>query len=236
MQGGATNKKEVMKLVVETPAPNLDRSIAFYTSLGFERRGPYFSDGQCALEVNPTKSARPGFKFYKYSWEEWLGSHSADFSIKKVEDRHVLMDPSGVYISLIEGERPSEAHEITKEEGLLGTYAGISIETVSIQRSVDFYTAFGFTINMGHADQGWITLENTDGTVLSLMEVGSCPHSFANPSLTYFNGGKNLSVIEKIRQSGVAFFEEVNIFNKEGIVDNVILRDPGGLGIFVFND
>lgn len=146
------------------------------------------------------------------------------------------MDPSGVYISLIEGERPSEVHKMMKEGGLLGTYAGISIETVSIQRSVDFYKAFGFTINMGHVDQGWISLENTDGTILSLMEVGSCSHSFANPSLTYFNGCKNLSVIEKIRQRGVVFFEEVNVFNKEGIVDNVILRDPGGLGVFVFND
>ena len=29
---------------------------------------------------------------------------------------------------------------------------------------------------------------------------------------------------------------KITQFNKEGIVDNVIIRDPGGYGFFIFND
>ena len=30
--------------------------------------------------------------------------------------------------------------------------------------------------------------------------------------------------------------EEITCFNSEGIADNVVLRDPGGTGFFIFND
>jgi hypothetical protein len=30
--------------------------------------------------------------------------------------------------------------------------------------------------------------------------------------------------------------EEITAFNPDGIIDNVILRDEGGYGFFVFND
>ena len=57
-----------------------------------------------------------------------------------------------------------------------------------------------------------------------------------NPSLTYFNGGKNLPVIAAIREAGIPITEEITHFNEDGIVDNVILRDPGGYGFYIFND
>ena len=63
-----------------------------------------------------------------------------------------------------------------------------------------------------------------------------CPHLFFNPSLTYFNGGQNLPVIKAIREAGIPIAEEITHFNEEGVVDNVVLRDPGGLGMFIFND
>jgi hypothetical protein len=68
------------------------------------------------------------------------------------------------------------------------------------------------------------------------MAPNACPHLFFNPSLTYFNGKNNLQIIENIRKSGVDITEEITVFNKEGIVDNVILRDNGGLGFFIFSD
>ena len=52
----------------------------------------------------------------------------------------------------------------------------------------------------------------------------------------YFNGKNNLEIIEKIRSEGIEFTQEITEFNKEGIVDNVILRDPGGYGFFLFSD
>jgi len=54
--------------------------------------------------------------------------------------------------------------------------------------------------------------------------------------LTYFNGKQNLKVIEQIRNNGISITEEITHFNKEGIVDNIIIRDPGGYGFFIFSD
>jgi hypothetical protein len=68
------------------------------------------------------------------------------------------------------------------------------------------------------------------------MKPLTCLHLFFNPSLTYFNGGNNLAVIENIRKLGIPITEEITHFNKDGIVDNIIIRDPGGFGFFVFND
>ena len=68
------------------------------------------------------------------------------------------------------------------------------------------------------------------------MKTGSCPHLFFNPSLTYFNGAKNLSIIQQIKTLQIPITEEITHFNKEGIVDNIIIRDPGGLGFFLFSD
>lgn len=72
--------------------------------------------------------------------------------------------------------------------------------------------------------------------MVSLMRPLNCPHLFFNPSLTYFNGGRNPEVIAAIRKAGVPISEEITHFNSRGEVDNVILRDPGGYGFFVFND
>lgn len=46
----------------------------------------------------------------------------------------------------------------------------------------------------------------------------------------------NLAIIQKIRDLQIPITEEITHFNKEGIVDNIIIRDPGGLGFFIFND
>ena len=79
------------------------------------------------------------------------------------------------------------------------------------------------------------TLRNLD-FVSRIFAPNACPHLFFNPSLTYFNSGKNLEVVEKLRKADVPILEEITAFNPEGKVDNVILRDPGGFGFFVFND
>jgi len=71
---------------------------------------------------------------------------------------------------------------------------------------------------------------------VSIMKPNMCPHLFFNPSLTYFNGGKNPEIIEAIRKLDIPITEEITYFNKEGLVDNIIIRDPGGYGFFIFND
>ncbi len=68
------------------------------------------------------------------------------------------------------------------------------------------------------------------------MKPNACPHLFFNPSLTYFNGKNNIDIIAKIRALNISITEEITHFNKEGKVDNIIIRDPGGFGFFLFND
>ncbi|MFK8104239.1 MAG: hypothetical protein AB8G15_17055 [Saprospiraceae bacterium] len=68
------------------------------------------------------------------------------------------------------------------------------------------------------------------------MKAFACPHLFFNPSLSYFNGKENLAIITELRARKIPLTEEITFFNPEGIVDNVIVRDPGGLGFFVFSD
>ncbi len=89
---------------------------------------------------------------------------------------------------------------------------------------------------MGSIAQGWVAFENGTSVGISIMKPMVCPHLFFNPGLTFFNGGKNLPIIQKIKTVGIPIAEEITVFNKEGIVDNVILCDPGGLGFFIFND
>lgn len=43
-------------------------------------------------------------------------------------------------------------------------------------------------------------------------------------------------MIEAVRKAGIPITEEITHFNSEGIVDNIIIRDPGGYGFYVFND
>ena len=45
-----------------------------------------------------------------------------------------------------------------------------------------------------------------------------------------------MEVIGKVRELGIPIAEEITHFNKEGLVDNIIIRDPGGYGFFIFSD
>jgi hypothetical protein len=69
------------------------------------------------------------------------------------------------------------------------------------------------------------------------MKPNICPHLFFNPSMTYFNGKEgNPKVIAKVRELDIPIAEEITHFSKDGSVDNIIIRDPGGYGFFLFND
>ena len=118
----------------------------------------------------------------------------------------------------------------------LGNFAGVSLETTAIKNSIQFWNILGFEQNMGSIESGWVSLVNKDGMSISLMAPLICPHLFFNPSLTYFNGTNNLNVIKEINARSIPITEEITHFNKEGIVDNIIIRDPGGLGFFLFSD
>lgn len=232
------NNRIEMKTLIQTPTPKLEDSLAFYTKLGFEtlsqKRSAIVTDGKAIIEINPELTARCGVKLYSSDWQKTLAMLENEYPLKRMESGYLLGDPSGVWVYLVEGEGIG-AQVSGNPSSVLGNFAGLSIETLAIDKSQEMWQILGFEPVAGDADEGWISLSNNELTV-SLMAPLACPHLFFNPSLTFFNGEKNLSVIKTVKKLGIPITEEITCFNEEGVVDNIIIRDPGGLGAFLFND
>lgn len=229
-----------MNSILVTPTPNLQESVDFYTTLGFNHillnDINYVSDGRAIIEINADRYARAGVRLYKDSWNHYVDQLKEVTPIKEVDNGYLLTDTSGVMIYLVNGQ--NEMNFQKKEAGfsILGNYAGLSLEGVTIPHIYKVWKLLGFDITMGGEDKAWMVTENEDGLGISFMAANTCPHLFFNPSLTYFNGKRNLAIIKDIRDLGIPITEEITHFNKEGIVDNIIIRDPGGLGFFIFSD
>lgn len=228
-----------MPTIIQTPTPHLSKSFDFYKSLNFKiissEKQNLVTDGKAIIEINENKFARAGIKIYKDDWKNELEAIEKITNVHKIENGYVFSDPSNSWIHLMEINPEIQADK-EKCFSTLGNFAGLSLETTDMQKSLVLYELLGYEHSIGSVNQGWITLKNQDDFSVSLMKINSCPHLFFNPSLSYFNGGKNLPVIEKIKEAGIEITEEISHFNEAGIVDNVIIRDPGGFGFFVFND
>lgn len=229
-----------MKSLLQSPTPNPEWSRDFYTKLKFsvvehEHRTLY-TDGKVLVEVNPSRYARAGIRLLAESWYDTVGSLAETVNITELEDGYLIADPSNVWVYLEETEEEIDFSPQDHSSSLAGNYAGLSFESPDFPRSVAFWTALGFSLSFGDAQSGFAGLTNKDEMTISLMKPNSCPHLFFNPSMTYFNSGKNPEIIEKIREAGIPITEEITHFNKEGLVDNIIIRDPGGFGFFIFND
>lgn len=226
--------------IIHTPTGNLKESLSFYTKLGFRvirsDQPPLVTDGRAVIEINPAPYARAGVKCYKSSWKPEVEELKKETKVTSHERGFLFGDPTGTWFYLMEEEPELPAQTSTGDTGLLGTYAGLSLETTDMTRSAAILRILGFREGDGSEEQGWIAFVSDDGFVISLMKPLSCPHLFFNPSMTYFNGENNLEVIRNIRQADIPITQEITAFNKEGIVDNVIIRDPGGYGFFIFND
>ena len=228
-----------MKTIIQTPTANLQDSLDFYTKLNFvviSKENPVLiSDGQATIEINPTRFARAGLKMYREDWTEIKALLEKFTTVLDIENGYLLTDASGIWIYLMTGDIDIPTTE-KLEKSVLGNFAGVSLEVVDMKRSFAIYEILGFKPTMGDIEKGWVVLTNEEGVSISLMKPNSCPHLFFNPSLTYFNGKNNPAIIEKVRSLGIAIAEEITHFNKDGIVDNIILRDNGGFGFFIFND
>ena len=229
-----------MKTLVQTPTNRLDSSLEFYKKLEFtvlsQGETNLVSDGKVVLEINPDRFSRAGIKFFDSDWSAVAKQLQGVGLVTETEQGFIAVAPSGVWVYLINGNSPWDGNYGNATASIVGNYMGVSLESVSMEASVKFWEVLGFKTTMGAVEQGWIALANDEGFGLSVMKANMCPHLFFNPSLTYFNGKNNPEVIEKVRAAGIPITEEITHFNKEGIVDNIIIRDPGGLGFFVFND
>lgn len=228
-----------MDSMIHTPTNNPDQSLTFYKKLNFkilsENDPTIVTDGQALIEINTDRFARAGIKLFKDSWSAEIAEIRKQQTVIAIENGYILSDPSGVWIYLVEDQPGFEFTPAEKCYGLSGNFSGLSIESMAINRSLDLYAALGFGKSSGDIDQGWVSLNRTN-FVISIMKPLACPHLFFNPSMTYFNGKNNMAVIQNIRDAGIPITEEITQFNKEGIVDNIIIRDPGGYGFFIFND
>lgn len=228
-----------MQTIIQTPTPNLQESLNFYKKLNFtvlsENNPTLVTDGKVVIEINVDRKARAAIKFYQSDWSDKLEQIKKHTKVIAIENGHLFAAPSGVWIYLLENEPPKVDLSAVKTS-TLGNSMGVSLEVIDIDRSLAIFDILGFKITMGGIEQGWMVIAHQSGAAISLMLPNACPHLFFNPSLTYFNGKDNINIIENIRQANVEITEEITVFNKEGIVDNVILRDPGGLGFFIFSD
>lgn len=228
-----------MQTIIQTPTPNLSTSLDFYRRLNFQilndSQPTLVAEGNTIIEITPERTARAGVKLYQESWDKEVAALRKITTVSPIKNGYLLSDPSGMWIYLLNGQFKAP-NPLATHKSDLGTCAGLSLESTAIHTAVSIWEALGFTKAMGDIEQGWVAYQNATGFGISLMQPMACPHLFFNPSLTYFNSGQNLAVIEKIRTAGIPITEEITAFNEQGIVDNVIIRDPGGFGFFVFND
>lgn len=225
-----------MKTFIQTPTRNLQDSLKFYSKLEFrilsETNPLIVTDGKAVIEINADRYARAGLKLFRPDWQKTAELLGQITSVMKTDDGYLLTEPSGMYFYLVESEKEINAEISESSFSVLGNYAGICLETPGAAKSTEILEVLGFS--RSHPD--WPTYSNSDGISVTVFEPNNCPHLFFNPSLTYFNGKQNEEVIEKIRSKNIPFAEEITHFNSNGVVDNVIIRDPGGLGFFIFND
>lgn len=229
-----------MHTMLRTPTPNLAESVDFYRRLGFTvlRQGETVrvSDRSVIIEIDPHRSTRAGVCLAAPDWEPVARELAGLTQVHRTETGYLAADPSNVWLYLVTREADFDTPPNTIAPSALGNCAGLSLETTDIARSVRFWQTLGFAQRDGSADNGFVALQHPDGLVVNCMAPLTCPHLFFNPSLTYFNGSANAAVIEAIRQLAIPITEEITVFNDAGVVDNIIVRDPGGFGFFVFND
>ena len=229
-----------MLSVLHTPTHQLEESISFYQNLGFKKiptdGQTIMTDGKAIIEINPDRYARAGIKLYKEEWLKEVEILKETTAVHSIRDGFLLSDVNGVWIYLIEKSFHLDLEPVDESFSVLGNFSGVSIETTDLERSEFVWKNLG-SVMSGSPDQGWVSFKLEDGLSINIMKPLMCPHLFFNPSMTYFNGKEgNPKVIQEIRNKGIPITEEITHFNNEGKVDNIIIRDPGGYGFFIFND
>lgn len=190
------------------------------------------SDGKAFIQINPERHARAGIKLFRSSWNETITKLERLATVVETDEGYLLTDTSGMWIYLIETQNQFDLQVAKFSNSALGNYVGISLETPEVKKSKEIWTTLGFQQD----DPNWPSYTNNDQVTLTFYKPYTCPHLFFNPSMTYFNGTNNLKIIEYIRKQNIPITEEITYFNPDGKVDNIIVRDPGGLGFFIFND
>jgi len=157
--------------LLESPLLEKDKSIAFYTKLGFEisrEKDIYIAkESRFIILLNPATTSQPTLHVYG------------------AKETKSFFGPSGTLIHLNKEKCP---YTLGQKQSILGNYYGVSLETASLQDSYSLWRKLGFKGTYSPTP-GWIEL-NKAGQHLSIQQSNQCPHLFFNPSLTFFNGQK----------------------------------------------
>jgi len=227
-----------MKTIIHTPTPDLEKSKDYYERLGYTALSAgertIYSDGKFLIEINAERFARSGLKLFADDWSGVTKKLAEITHVLESPDGFLACDPNGVWVYLSNQDAPDGGGG--DSTGATGNFSGISIEAVDIEKTVAFWNAVGFDTTQDDISKGWAAYSNGSDIDVSIMIPNMCPHLFFNPGLTFFNSGKNLENIAKLQEASIPITEEITHFNPDGIVDNVIINDPGGLGMFIFND
>ncbi len=226
--------------IIHTPTNKLEHSVDFYSRLNFKTvliaDSTFVTDGKAIIEINPQQTARAGLKLFKDNWDTEISKLEQLTAIHKLDTGYLLSDPNGVKVYLVNGKLDIDFEPSENAFGITGNFMGLSLETTDMTKTAAFWIALGYEQTQGKIEHGWVSYSNGSGVGVSIMKTQACPHLFFNPSMTYFNGKNNLNVIKNIRDAGILITQEITHFNKDGIVDNIIIRDPGGYGFFLFSD
>ena len=225
------------RMIVNTTTTDIDESKDFYERLGFKvvqvGESNYAIDQSVIIRISTDSKGRLGLSLYSDDWSDSVDKLKTLTAVKECGNYILTSDTTGTHIKL---EDLIKDWPMIDSQSILGNYAGISLESVEFERCTHVWDALGFAHQSGSADQGWISLAQENYGAISIMKANMCPHMFSNPGLTYFNGTNNKNIIELVRQREVPLAEELTVFSPDNSVDNVIIKDPGGLMFFLFND
>jgi hypothetical protein len=228
-----------VKRFLQSPTPRLEKSISFYQQSNFNQFEfggmPFFSDGKLTIRINPERTSHCGLVILTEDTSSFEKKLSAFQKPIKTESGLVTTCPAGIRIYIEKSNKSIPT--IEEKTPPLVNSMGFSIECTDMHATVAFNKALDYKIWIGKPEVGWLVMQEDGGHAVSLIKAGACPHLFFNPSVSFFNSKEgNPIIIEGLRKRCIPIAEEIKHFNTEGIVNNVIVRDPGGLGFFIFND
>ena len=139
-----------MTVIVQSPTPNIDLSKQFYEKLDFTiaktQNGFKALAKNLIIEVNSDRLARAGLKLIGTNWDDFLTQNDLQAKASKTSTGHLLTSPAGCCVYLEESTQTGEK-VATVQKPILGTFAGLSLETNQILESISFLGEIWFQTN-----------------------------------------------------------------------------------------
>lgn len=211
-----------------------EKTGAFCSTLGFtvvsrENAAALMTDGNYFFDIRYAKKPATTLSYCVSDISNAI--HMAEnleiAIIEKSQHHAILQEPNGLLILLISSEALALSEFPKNPSSLCGTFYEMSLETTDMEGSISWWQNVGFKVTT--RQNTWCTLD--DGKMkIGLYEKGSCPHTFRNPSLTYFESDMS-ERIGKLKERGTTFAQEEGEIGMKG---HAIAESPDGQYFFLF--